>query len=157
MLLSEFPLDFPQERLHRREQQFAPFGLRQDHTEWLALVCLHSGIFTRAQFCAHFGCRLRNRGWAVEESLDGLPTTTRPCRIAHPQPYRRAETILHRWTHPSPEAEYQPLTPQEKEEIRRIEQAVHETLRHGEHTGDIHSDNALSTQEFTDQVCAHVD
>ncbi|MDD9955739.1 MAG: isocitrate/isopropylmalate dehydrogenase family protein [Anaerolineaceae bacterium] len=46
---------------------------------------------------------------------------------------------------------------QRAEDARRIEQAVHETLRHGEHTGDIHSDNALSTQEFTDQVCAHMD
>jgi len=46
---------------------------------------------------------------------------------------------------------------QRAEDARRVEQAVYETLRQGDHTGDIHSDNALSTQEFTDQVCAHVD
>ena len=33
-------------------------------------------------------------------------------------------TILRRWTRPGPGAEYQPLTPKEKEDIRRIEQAV---------------------------------
>lgn len=89
------------EHLRRREEQLIPFGLRPDHAEWIALVCLHSGIFTRAQFCAYFGCRrnralrfvrrLLNRGWAVEDSLGGLPTTTRPCRIAHPDPYRALE------------------------------------------------------------------
>ena len=37
---------------------------------------------------------------------------------------RRAETILRRWTRTGPGAEYQPLTPKEKEDIRRIEQAA---------------------------------
>ncbi len=46
---------------------------------------------------------------------------------------------------------------QRLEDARRVERAVYETLRQGDHTGDIHSDDALSTQEFTDQVCAHVD
>ena len=59
--------------------------------EWIALVCLHSGRFTRAQFCAFFQCRrnwvlrfvrqLLDRRQAVEEPLGGLPTT-RPCRAS---------------------------------------------------------------------------
>ena len=68
------------------------FGWRGGEAEWIALVCRHSGWFTRAQFCAHFRCRrnralrfvrrLVRRRHGVEEALDGLPTTTRPCRIA---------------------------------------------------------------------------
>lgn len=86
------------EHLRHRDDQLAPFGWRAAEAEWIALVCLHSGIFTRTQLCAFWSCRrnralrfvrrLQHRGWAVDEPLDGLPTTTRPCRIAHPAPYR---------------------------------------------------------------------
>ena len=89
--------------LRCREEQLTPFGWRSDHAEWVALVCLHSGIFTRAQFCAHFGNSdgpawrsiaqrfvesLLSRKLAVEEDLDGLPTTTRTCRISNKKIYR---------------------------------------------------------------------
>jgi len=81
----------------------------------VALVCLHSGIFTRAQFCAHLGApdapacikhaerfvkSLLAKKLAGEEPFDGLPTTTRPCRITHKSIYRslRIPDVRHRRT-----------------------------------------------------------
>ena len=74
------------------------FGWRGAEAEWIVLVCHHSGLFTRSQFCAYFHCRrnralrfvrrLLRRGHGVQEDLDGLPTTTRPCRIHCPDLYR---------------------------------------------------------------------
>jgi homoisocitrate dehydrogenase len=40
------------------------------------------------------------------------------------------------------------------EEAERVEQAVYTTLSQGDHTVDIHTEGAISTQEFTDHVCA---
>ena len=40
--------------LAERAAALAEHGWTGDDAEWLALVCLHSGVFTRAQFCAHF-------------------------------------------------------------------------------------------------------
>ena len=42
------------------------------------------------------------------------------------------------------------------ESALKVEKAVYETLKHGEHTIDIYSDNAISTQEFTDHVCSYL-
>lgn len=103
------------EHLRRRAERLAAFGWRPDQSEWVALVCLHSGLFTRAQFCAYFGApgeaarvkqaqrfvhSLMARKLAVEEPLDGLPTTTRPCRISHKKIYRALEipNVRHRRT-----------------------------------------------------------
>ena len=84
------------------------FGWRGPEAEWIALVCRHGGWFTRAQFCAHFRCRrnralrfvrlLLRRRHGVQEALDGLPTTTRPCRIAAKALYRALD--LQRVPHP---------------------------------------------------------
>ena len=84
------------------------FGWRGPEAEWIALVCRHGGWFTRAQFCAHFRCRrnralrfvrrLLRRRHGVEDALDGLPTTTRPCRIAATALYRALD--LERVPHP---------------------------------------------------------
>ena len=35
--------------LREREKNLEPFGWSQQDAEWVALVCLHSGIFTRSQ------------------------------------------------------------------------------------------------------------
>lgn len=88
------------------------FGWRGEEAEWIALVCRHAGWFTRAQFCAHFRCRrnralrfvrrLLDRRHGVEEALPGLPTTTRPCRIAAKALYRALE--LERVPHPQASA-----------------------------------------------------
>ena len=42
------------EHLRGREQALAPLGWIGREAEWIALVCLHSGAFTRAQFCHYF-------------------------------------------------------------------------------------------------------
>ena len=42
------------EHLHDREKSLEPLGWKGREAEWIALVCLHSGVFTRAQFCYFF-------------------------------------------------------------------------------------------------------
>ena len=84
------------------------FGWRGPEAEWIALVCRHGGWFTRTQFCVHFRCRrnralrfvrrLLRRRHGVQEALDSLPTTTRPCRIAAKALYRALD--LERVPHP---------------------------------------------------------
>lgn len=101
--------------LRGRDQKLADFGWSPPEATWAALVCLHSGLFTRAQFCAYFGSdgatawpsqakrfvqALLDHKLAVLEPLDGLPTTTRPCRISHKSIYRALEipNVRHRRT-----------------------------------------------------------
>ena len=36
--------------LQNRDKRLEPFGWKGSEAEWIALVCLHSGVFTRAQF-----------------------------------------------------------------------------------------------------------
>ena len=42
------------EHLKGRERALAALGWTGREAEWIALVCLHSGVFTRAQFCHYF-------------------------------------------------------------------------------------------------------
>ena len=42
------------EHLRGRERKLEPLGWTGREAEWIALVCLHSGVFTRAQFCHYF-------------------------------------------------------------------------------------------------------
>ena len=42
------------EHLRGRERELEPLGWTGQDAEWIALVCLHSGVFTRAQFCHYF-------------------------------------------------------------------------------------------------------
>ena len=42
------------EHLRGRERKLEPLGWTGPDAEWIALVCLHSGVFTRAQFCDYF-------------------------------------------------------------------------------------------------------
>ena len=42
------------EHLRGREKELEPLGWSGPEAEWIALVCLHSGIFTRSQFCHYF-------------------------------------------------------------------------------------------------------
>ena len=39
------------EHLHEREKALEPLGWTGREAEWITLVCLHSGVFTRSQFC----------------------------------------------------------------------------------------------------------
>ena len=40
--------------LRGRDRKLEPLGWTGRDAEWIALVCLHSGVFTRAQFCQYF-------------------------------------------------------------------------------------------------------
>ena len=95
--------------LHEREKALSRFGLTGCEAEWVALVCLHSGAFTRPQFCHFFeGARrkrallfvrtLVERGLAVEFALPNNHGGARGCRISHKPLYRELgiENIRHR-------------------------------------------------------------
>ena len=43
------------EHLRGREKALEPLGWTGQEAEWIALVCLHSGVFSRGQFCHYFG------------------------------------------------------------------------------------------------------
>ena len=42
------------EHLRGRDRKLEPLGWTGPDAEWIALVCLHSGVFTRGQFCDYF-------------------------------------------------------------------------------------------------------
>ena len=50
MAASTFP------HLLGRAQPLTNLGWRGRDAEWLALVCLHTGVFVRSQFCHHYQC-----------------------------------------------------------------------------------------------------
>ena len=56
------------EHLREREKALEPLGWTGREAEWIALVCLHSGVFTRAQFCFYFDSR-RNRATRFVQAL----------------------------------------------------------------------------------------
>ena len=59
------------EHLHDREKALEPLGWTGREAEWIALVCLHSGVFTRAQFCFYFEGARRNRASRFVRDLVG--------------------------------------------------------------------------------------
>ena len=78
--------------LEGREELLRPLGFSRRETEWIALVCLHSGLFTRDQVAAFLGsskatvtrfvqrllsARASGRPIAADEAIDGR----RICRI----------------------------------------------------------------------------
>ena len=96
------------EHLKGREQALAPLGWIGREAEWIALVCLHSGVFTRAQFCHYFEVRrnaahrivrtLVERREAVESDHVTFNGGGRTCRISGKAIYRAlgVENIRHR-------------------------------------------------------------
>ena len=98
------------EHLHDREKALGPFGLKGRKAEWVALVCLHSGVFTRAQFCYFFDALsdrkrvfrfvrdLVDRGLAVEDALANKRGRAKACRIPNKEIYRKLgiENVRHR-------------------------------------------------------------
>ena len=96
------------EHLKGREQALAPLGWTGREAEWIALVCLHSGVFTRAQFCHYFGAArntasrfvksLLARRAAVESGQVIFNGGGRMCRISGKAIYRAlgVENIRHR-------------------------------------------------------------
>lgn len=94
--------------LKGRENVLEAFGWTGRKAEWIALVCLHSGVFTRRQatrFLATHHDRARRmvhaliaQGLAAEETVPGIGGIGRVCRIYSRRLYRAfgAEHIRHR-------------------------------------------------------------
>ncbi|MDE2653710.1 MAG: hypothetical protein OXI71_07820 [Gemmatimonadota bacterium] len=92
--------------LKGREKALAGFGWSGSEAEWIALVCLHSGVFTRAQLSARLGIdrwkayrfvrALTEQGVASEETF----ARRKVCRIFARPVYRAlgAEHVRHRKT-----------------------------------------------------------
>ena len=99
----------PIPHLAGRVEALEALGWPAADAEWLALVCLHSGVFTRAQYCHRFDVeryaalrfvrRLVEAGVAAEQPRpDLLPTSTRLCHVFGRGLYRAlgVEHIRHR-------------------------------------------------------------
>ena len=96
------------EHLRGREQALEPLGWTGRKAEWIALVCLHSGVFTRAQFCHYFDVdrkqalrlvrALLERRAAVEGEWPLVNGGGKTCRISSKGIYRAlgVENIRHR-------------------------------------------------------------
>ena len=80
------------EHLRGRDRKLEPLGWYGAPAEWIALVCLHSGVFMRGQFCDYFGTSrqeaqrfvkaLVDRREAVENPHITFSGGTKPCRIS---------------------------------------------------------------------------
>ena len=89
-----------------RERALEPFGWTGRQAEWIALACLHSGVFIRAQLSAYlridrwqairFVRAMSERRLAADETLEGRKV----CRICGRGIYRAlgAEDLRHRRT-----------------------------------------------------------
>ena len=96
------------EHLRGREQALGPLGWTGREAEWIALVCLHSGVFTRAQFCHYsntqrmtalrFVKALIEQRAAVETDVIAFNGGGKTCRISGKGIYRAlgVENIRHR-------------------------------------------------------------
>ena len=94
--------------LRGRDRKLEALGWTGDDAEWIALVCLHSGVFTRAQFCDYFDTfrkhahrfvkTLIERRQAVETDLVAFNGGGKTCRISSHTIYRAlgVENIRHR-------------------------------------------------------------
>ena len=96
------------EHLRGRDRKLEPLGWTGQDAEWIALVGLHSGVFTRAQFCDYFDTdskrshrfvkSLVERRAAVEGEWPILNGGGKTCRISSNAIYRAlgVENIRHR-------------------------------------------------------------
>ena len=96
------------EHLRGRDRKLAPLGWTGRDAEWIALVGLHSGVFTRAQFCHYFDTNskrahrfvrsLVERRAAVEGEWPIINGGAKTCRISSNAIYRAlgVENIRHR-------------------------------------------------------------
>ena len=84
--------------LNGREKALEAFGWTGRRAEWIALACLHGGVFTRAQWTSFLGCHhehvrravhaLVAQGAAIEENPPGIAGIGRVCRIHRRGIYR---------------------------------------------------------------------
>ncbi len=96
------------EHLRGRDRKLEPLGWTGQDAEWIALVCLHSGVFTRAQFCDYFRTfrkqahrlvkTLIERREALETDVMAFSRGAKTCRISSKAIYRAlgVENIRHR-------------------------------------------------------------
>ena len=97
------------EHLHDREKALEQFGWTGREAEWIALVCLHSGVFTRTQFRCFFDGARRKRAWrfvhdllerglCVEDDRPIFPGRAKAVRISNKGIYRTLgiENVRHR-------------------------------------------------------------
>ena len=96
------------EHLRGRERALASLGWTGGEAEWIALVCLHSGVFTRPQFCRYFDADSKRahrfvkaiigRGCGVESEWPVVNGGGKSCRISSKPIYRalEIENIRHR-------------------------------------------------------------
>ena len=96
------------EHLRGREKALEALGWTDREAEWIALVCLHSGVFTRAQFCYYFDTHRWTAARFVQalvEHREAVESDTlifngggRLCRIFSKPIYRalEVEDIRHR-------------------------------------------------------------
>ena len=101
------------EHLRGRDRKLEPLGWTGQDAEWIALVCLHSGVFTRAQFCHYFDTQrmtaarfvktLIGRWEAVETDVIAFNGGGKTCRISSHAIYRAlgVENIRHRPERPA--------------------------------------------------------
>ena len=98
------------EHLRGRDRKLEQLGWTGDDAEWIALVCLHSGVFTRAQFCHYFDTQriiaarfvktLIERRAAIDTDLIAFNGGGKTCRISSKAIYKAlgVENIRHRRT-----------------------------------------------------------
>ena len=98
------------EHLRGRDRKLEPLGWTGQDAEWIALVCLHSGVFTRAQFCHYFDTQrmtaarfvktLIGRRAAIDTDLIAINGGGKTCRISSKAIYKAlgVENIRHRRT-----------------------------------------------------------
>ena len=101
------------EHLRGRERALEPLGWTGREAEWIALVCLHSGVFIRPQFCDYFETdrkqalrvvrALVERRAAIEGDSMMFLGGARLCRISSMAIYRAlgVENIRHRQKGPA--------------------------------------------------------
>ena len=56
--------------LREREKNLEPFGWNPEDAEWVAMVCLHSGVFTRLQYMDYFNTYHNRASRFVQSLLD---------------------------------------------------------------------------------------
>ena len=96
------------EHLRGRERALEPLGWTGRKAEWIALVCLHSGVFIRPQFCHYFNTDRKQalrvvralvaRRAGIEGDSMMFPGGARLCLISNMAIYRAlgVENIRHR-------------------------------------------------------------
>ena len=96
------------EHLRGRDRKLEPLGWTGPDAEWIALVCLHSGVFTRGQFCHYFDTDSKRAHRFIKSLVqrraahDGewpiLIGGAKTCRISSKAVYRAlgVENIRHR-------------------------------------------------------------